>query len=200
MACWSRPSPPPASRKPCALCGGGGTVSLVGLPPGEFGVPIFDVVLKRLTIRGSIVGDPSRISTEAIAFADGGQGARRERSLVRLDDINEVFARLRAGTVHGRAVLDLAGAERGGRARQRSSPDRLSHGSRSKCGRLQQSQCHRDRASKATRATWCRIWWCQHKPSAIAASAGSRRTGAPSRRPRLRGSRDILARTCAILC
>ena len=33
-----------------------GTVSLVGLPPGEFPTPIFDVVLKRITIRGSIVG------------------------------------------------------------------------------------------------------------------------------------------------
>src|SRR6516164_4930706 len=33
-----------------------GTVSLVGLPPGEFRTPIFDVVLNRKTIRGSIVG------------------------------------------------------------------------------------------------------------------------------------------------
>jgi threonine dehydrogenase-like Zn-dependent dehydrogenase len=33
-----------------------GTVSLVGLPPGDFPTPIFDVVLKRITIRGSIVG------------------------------------------------------------------------------------------------------------------------------------------------
>lgn len=33
-----------------------GTMSLVGLPPGTFALPIFDVVLKRLTVRGSIVG------------------------------------------------------------------------------------------------------------------------------------------------
>ncbi|MBH9879353.1 zinc-binding dehydrogenase, partial [Clostridioides difficile] len=33
-----------------------GTVSLVGLPPGDFATPIFDVVLKRITVRGSIVG------------------------------------------------------------------------------------------------------------------------------------------------
>ena len=34
----------------------GGTCVLNGLPPGDFPVSIFDVVLKRLTIRGSIVG------------------------------------------------------------------------------------------------------------------------------------------------
>jgi alcohol dehydrogenase, propanol-preferring len=33
-----------------------GTVSLVALPPGQFPTPIFDVVLKRITIRGSIRG------------------------------------------------------------------------------------------------------------------------------------------------
>ncbi|MGO9061500.1 MAG: zinc-dependent alcohol dehydrogenase, partial [Candidatus Binataceae bacterium] len=33
-----------------------GTVTLVGLPPGEFQTPIVDVVLNRITLRGSIVG------------------------------------------------------------------------------------------------------------------------------------------------
>jgi propanol-preferring alcohol dehydrogenase len=33
-----------------------GTMSLVGLPPGEFALPIFDVVLNAKTVRGSIVG------------------------------------------------------------------------------------------------------------------------------------------------
>ncbi|HEX5868644.1 MAG TPA: zinc-dependent alcohol dehydrogenase, partial [Beijerinckiaceae bacterium] len=33
-----------------------GTVALVGLPPGDFPLPIFPVVLKRITVRGSIVG------------------------------------------------------------------------------------------------------------------------------------------------
>ena len=45
-----------------------GTVSLVGLPPGEFPTPIFDVVLKRITIRGSIVGTRQDLA-EALAFA-----------------------------------------------------------------------------------------------------------------------------------
>ena len=49
-----------------------GTVSLVGLPPGEFPTPIFDVVLKRITVRGSIVGT-RRDLDEAIAFAAEGK-------------------------------------------------------------------------------------------------------------------------------
>ena len=34
-----------------------GTIVCVGLPPGDFGTPIFETVLKGLTIRGSIVGE-----------------------------------------------------------------------------------------------------------------------------------------------
>ncbi|MGB9036734.1 MAG: zinc-dependent alcohol dehydrogenase, partial [Paeniglutamicibacter sp.] len=34
----------------------GGTIVFNGLPPGDFPAPIFDIVLKGLTIRGSIVG------------------------------------------------------------------------------------------------------------------------------------------------
>ena len=33
-----------------------GTMSMVGLPPGDFGLPIFDVVLNAKAVRGSIVG------------------------------------------------------------------------------------------------------------------------------------------------
>jgi D-arabinose 1-dehydrogenase-like Zn-dependent alcohol dehydrogenase len=42
-----------------------------GLPPGEFPTPIFDVVLKRLTIRGSIVGTRKDLQ-EALQFAAEG--------------------------------------------------------------------------------------------------------------------------------
>ncbi|MEP6789176.1 MAG: zinc-dependent alcohol dehydrogenase, partial [Acidobacteriota bacterium] len=47
---------PPAFRQAVGMLRRGGTCVLVGLPPGEFPMPIFDVVLKRLTVRGSIVG------------------------------------------------------------------------------------------------------------------------------------------------
>jgi propanol-preferring alcohol dehydrogenase len=83
-----------------------GTISLVGLPPGHFQTPIFDVVLKRITIRGSIVGTRQDLA-ESLAFAgDGKVKAHIHRSS--LDDINRVFADLEAGTVDGRIVLDLA--------------------------------------------------------------------------------------------
>jgi propanol-preferring alcohol dehydrogenase len=83
-----------------------GTVSLVGLPPGEFPTPIFDVVLKRLTIRGSIVGNRQDLA-EALSFAAEGKVAARIHR-ASLCEINEVFDGLKKGTVDGRMVLDLA--------------------------------------------------------------------------------------------
>ena len=83
-----------------------GTVSLVGLPPGNFPVPIFDVVLKRITIRGSIVGTRKDLA-EAVQFAAAGK-VKAHVHRARLEDINEVFANLKAGKVDGRVVLDLS--------------------------------------------------------------------------------------------
>lgn len=80
-----------------------GTVALVGLPPGEFPTPIFDVVLGRITIRGSIVGGRQDLA-EAIAFAAAGK-VRAHLHTTTLDDINRVFADLKAGTVDGRMVI-----------------------------------------------------------------------------------------------
>ncbi|BAL75811.1 alcohol dehydrogenase AdhP [Bradyrhizobium cosmicum] len=82
-----------------------GTVSLVGLPPGEFPTPIFDVVLKRITVRGSIVGT-RRDLDEAIAFAADGK-VKAEVTKVPLAEINDVFERMKAGKIDGRMVLDF---------------------------------------------------------------------------------------------
>ncbi len=82
-----------------------GTVSLVGLPPGDFATPIFDVVLKRLTIRGSIVGTRKDLA-EAVEFAADGK-VKAHIHKARLQDINTVFANLEAGRVDGRIVLDM---------------------------------------------------------------------------------------------
>jgi len=82
-----------------------GTVSLVGLPPGEFPTPIFDVVLKRITVRGSIVGT-RRDLDEAVAFAADGK-VKAEVTKVPLAQINEVFDRMKAGKIDGRMVLDF---------------------------------------------------------------------------------------------
>jgi alcohol dehydrogenase, propanol-preferring len=80
-----------------------GTVVLVGLPPGEFPTPIFPVVLKRITIRGSIVGTRQDLA-EAIAFAAEGK-VKANVTVEPLDAINDIFARMRAGRIEGRIVL-----------------------------------------------------------------------------------------------
>jgi propanol-preferring alcohol dehydrogenase len=82
-----------------------GTISLVGLPPGEFPTPIFDVVLKRITVRGSIVGT-RRDLDEAIAFAAEGKVCA-QITKAPLADINAIFERMKAGKIDGRMVLDF---------------------------------------------------------------------------------------------
>lgn len=83
-----------------------GTMSLVGLPPGVFPTPIFEVVLKRLTIRGSIVGTRNDL-TESLAFASHGQVAA-SYTWDKLDNINAIFDKMRAGEIEGRVVMDLS--------------------------------------------------------------------------------------------
>ncbi len=83
----------------------GGTCVLVGLPPGEFPTPIFDVVLRGLTVRGSIVGTRLDLQ-EALAFAaEGKVSATSTRGS--LADINGIFERMRNGMIKGRVVLDM---------------------------------------------------------------------------------------------
>ena len=61
----------------------GGTVVLNGLPPGDFPVSIFDVVLNGTTIRGSIVGTRLDLK-ESLEFATRRQGeSDRERRTAR---------------------------------------------------------------------------------------------------------------------
>ncbi|MDF2114505.1 alcohol dehydrogenase AdhP [Roseiarcaceae bacterium H3SJ34-1] len=96
---------PPAFSQALQMVRRKGTVALVGLPPGEFPTPIFDVVLKRITVRGSIVGT-RRDLDEAIAFAVEGK-IKAEITRAPLGDINAIFARLKAGKIEGRMVLDL---------------------------------------------------------------------------------------------
>jgi alcohol dehydrogenase, propanol-preferring len=94
---------PPAFAQALHMARRKGTVALVGLPPGEFATPIFDVVLKRITLRGSIVGGREDLA-EAIALAAEGK-VRPAIGTARLEDVNQVFADLKAGRVHGRMVM-----------------------------------------------------------------------------------------------
>ena len=82
-----------------------GTCVLVGLPPGEFPTPLFDVVAKCITIRGSFVGT-RRDMNEALAFASHGLVAA-DVELQPLSAINSVFDRLQKGQVPSRVVLNF---------------------------------------------------------------------------------------------
>jgi propanol-preferring alcohol dehydrogenase len=82
-----------------------GTMSLVGLPPGDFDLPIFDVVLNAKTVRGSIVGTRKDLE-EALAFAAEGKVAAHY-SLGSLDEVNTIFARMLDGSIDGRIVMRI---------------------------------------------------------------------------------------------
>ena len=86
-----------------------GTCVLVGLPPGDFPVPLFDVVANCITIRGSFVGNREDMA-ETLAFAAAGK-VKADIELQPLSAINDVFNRLEHGKVAGRVVLDFIGAK-----------------------------------------------------------------------------------------
>ncbi len=83
----------------------GGTCVLNGLPPGEFPVSIFDMVLNGYTLRGSIVGTRLDLE-EALMFAAEGKVKATIETLP-LESVNDTFDRLRAGKVNGRVVLGI---------------------------------------------------------------------------------------------
>lgn len=82
-----------------------GTMSLVGLPPGDFGLPIFDVVLNAKTVRGSIVGTRKDLQ-EALAFAEEGK-VHTHYKTDRLENINAIFDQMKDGNIDGRVVLQI---------------------------------------------------------------------------------------------
>lgn len=85
-----------------------GTCVLVGLPPGEFPTPLFDVVANCITVRGSFVGTRQDMA-EALAFAAAGK-VKADIEVQPLSAINQVFDRLRNGEVAARVVIDFAAA------------------------------------------------------------------------------------------
>lgn len=82
-----------------------GTCVLVGLPPGEFPFPLFDVVANCITVRGSFVGTRQDMA-EALAFAAEGK-VKAHIELQPLSAINRVFERLEHGDVASRVVIDF---------------------------------------------------------------------------------------------
>ena len=95
----------PAFRQGVGMTRKRGTCVLVGLPPGEFPVPLFDVVANCVTIRGSFVGTRKDMA-ETLAFAAQGK-VKADIELQPLSAINDVFERLQHGKVPSRVVLEF---------------------------------------------------------------------------------------------
>ncbi len=98
----------PAFRQGVGMTRKRGTCVLVGLPPGEFPLPLFDVVANCITVRGSFVGTREDMA-ECLAFAADGK-VKADIELQPLSAINTIFERLEHGDVPSRVVLDFAAA------------------------------------------------------------------------------------------
>jgi len=81
----------------------GATIVFNGLPPGTFDADIFDIVLRAITIRGSIVGTRQDM-IEALDFYTRGQ-IHPTVHVETLDRINDVFERMEKGQIDGRIVM-----------------------------------------------------------------------------------------------
>lgn len=97
---------PKAFEQALGMVDRGGTVSLNGLPPGDFPLSIFDTVLNGVTVRGSIVGTRLDLQ-EALDFAGQGK-VKATIATDKLENINDIFARMHKGDIQGRIVIDFA--------------------------------------------------------------------------------------------
>jgi alcohol dehydrogenase, propanol-preferring len=83
----------------------GGKLVLVGLPPEALPVPIFDLVLKGISVIGSIVGTRKDLQ-ETLDLAARGL-VNCEYRTARMEEINDVFSEMKAGKINGRVVLQV---------------------------------------------------------------------------------------------
>lgn len=97
---------PKAFEQALGMVRRGGTIALNGLPPGEFPLPIFSMVLSGITVRGSIVGTRLDLQESLEYAADGKVKATIKTE--KLENINDIFARMHKGQIEGRIVIDMA--------------------------------------------------------------------------------------------
>lgn len=96
---------PKAFEQAIGMTRRGGTIALNGLPPGNFPLSIFDMVLNGTTVRGSIVGTRLDLQ-EALDFAGEGK-VKATVSTDKLENINAIFDRMHEGQIEGRVVIDM---------------------------------------------------------------------------------------------
>ncbi|MBU2892349.1 alcohol dehydrogenase AdhP [Colwellia sp. D2M02] len=83
----------------------GGKCVLVGLPPEEMPLPIFDTVLNGVSVVGSIVGTRKDL-IECLDFAARGK-IKAITIEKKLEDINEIFDDMINGDITGRVVMKI---------------------------------------------------------------------------------------------
>jgi len=84
-----------------------GTVVCIGLPAGAYlKAPVFESVVKMITIKGSYVGN-RKDSAEAIDFFARGL-IKAPFKTVGLSQLNEVYEKMHKGEIAGRYVLDTS--------------------------------------------------------------------------------------------
>jgi propanol-preferring alcohol dehydrogenase len=82
-----------------------GICVLVGIPPGDFQIPLFDMVADCISIRGSFVSNREDLA-QALSFAAEGK-VKADIELQPLSAINQIFGRLEHGDVPARVVLQF---------------------------------------------------------------------------------------------
>jgi len=80
-----------------------GTVICIALPPGNFEVPVLQIILKAINVKGSIVGTRFDLM-ESLDIAARGL-VRCNVSVRKLSEVNTVLEELHAMKVEGRVVL-----------------------------------------------------------------------------------------------
>lgn len=78
----------------------------IALPPADFPVDIFSLILHRKTIRGSIVGTRLDLNESLVIAGDGKVTCTIQER--KLDEINTILEEMHAGKIKGRCVLRIA--------------------------------------------------------------------------------------------
>lgn len=83
----------------------GGTVVLNGLPPGAFPLEIYDMVMRAITLRGSIVGTRFDLK-QALTLAAQAR-IKAEVHTAALADVNDILDKMESSSLPGRTVLEF---------------------------------------------------------------------------------------------
>ncbi len=82
-----------------------GTVVCIALPPGSFDVPVLDIILKAVNVKGSIVGTRLDLQ-EALEIASSGK-VKCNVAVKSLAEINSVLDDLHNAKIEGRVAIDM---------------------------------------------------------------------------------------------